>query len=63
MPSRNVLKVDVSDNYYQGHESPDWLNNERVLEMFSSPKAYLEFVNDYKDIRDVYEAIKHELAN
>lgn len=52
-----------SIKYYQGHGSPDWFNNDRVLEMFSSQELYLEFVNEYKDIRDMYEEVKHELAN
>ena len=49
--------------YYRDEKAPDWLHTERILELFSSPNAYMEFVKDYKDIRDVYEVVKHELAN
>lgn len=48
---------------YQDEELVDWLNTEKILGFFSSSRAYIEFVQDYKDIRDVYENIKHELAN
>ena len=52
-----------SIKYYDGEEKPDWISPERILELFSSRHTYMEFVADYKDIRDVYEEIKHELAN
>jgi putative transposase len=49
--------------YYAEKTAADWLNSARILELFPSSTAYLEFVDDYNDIRDVYEEIKHELAN
>lgn len=52
-----------SIGYYLGDMSPDWLHVEKILGLFSSSNAYTEFVDDYKDIRDVYESIKHELAS
>lgn len=52
-----------SIKYFVYGREPDWLNKDKVLELFSSPESYIEFVSDYKDIRDVYEEIKHELAN
>jgi len=54
---------DSSIQYYTGQVAPDWLSVDKVLALFSSRDAYLEFVSDYKDIRDIYESIKHELAN
>jgi len=48
---------------YQDGDGPDWLNDKRMLELFSSRKSYMDFIEDYKNIRDVYETIKHELAN
>ena len=52
-----------SIRYYSGQVPPDWLSTIRILDLFSSPESYIDFVNDYKDIRDIYESIKHELAN
>lgn len=49
-------------NYLSGR-APDWLQTGKVLALFPSAGQYIEFVRDYKDIRDVYESIKHELAN
>ncbi len=49
--------------YYNGQLAPDWLSVEPILGLFMSREHYLEFVRDYKDIRDIYESIKHELAN
>jgi putative transposase len=48
---------------YRSNDSSDWLNTDRILQLFSNKTKYMEFVNDYKDVRDVYEYIKHELAN
>lgn len=52
-----------SIHYYLGSPSPDWLATERVLDLFGSSSNYEDFVQDYKSIRDIYETIKHELAN
>ena len=41
----------------------DWATPDKMLDLFASRAAYGEFVKDYKDIRDVYETIKHELVN
>lgn len=46
---------------YKGEVS-DWVHPEKILALFPSRAAYLEFVADYKDIRDELETIKHELA-
>ncbi|MBP9667886.1 transposase [Candidatus Saccharibacteria bacterium] len=48
---------------YAGQVQYDWLETKNILAMFDTPTGYLEFVRDYKEIRDVYEDIKHELAN
>lgn len=41
----------------------DWLQPDRILELFSSPKEYEVFVRDYEAAQRDLEAIKHELAN
>jgi len=49
---------------YVRHEtSPEWVHGEHVTRLFSSPDAYIEFIRDYEDIHDIYESLKHELAN
>lgn len=50
------------DSYRNESPPSDWVRPKRILALFSSPNAYLEFVADYKDIRDELEAVKHELA-
>jgi putative transposase len=52
-----------SIRYYRGLAAPDWLQIQRVSELFSSAEAYMSFVEDYKDMRDTYEDIKHQLAD
>lgn len=47
---------------YDTGVAPDWLQTDKILNLFTSREEYVDFVADYKDIRDVYEAIKHELA-
>jgi REP element-mobilizing transposase RayT len=41
----------------------DWLKPEKILSLFSSRQEYMQFVEDYKDLHDLYENLKHELAN
>lgn len=41
----------------------DWLNEHRILELFSSPSTYLEFVQDYEAVKESLALIKSELAD
>jgi hypothetical protein len=46
---------------YIGTNDCDWVRPDRVLELFSGD--YQQFLEDYKNRRDILERIKHELAN
>lgn len=48
---------------YTQDNDMDWLNETRILELFSSRGAYREFVENYEAVRDSLALIKHELAN
>lgn len=48
---------------YVNIPSKDWLKVEPLLELFDSRAEYIEFVNDYKAMRDELEDLKYELAD
>lgn len=49
--------------YYTNGQSIDWLRPEKILDMFTSPAEYLDFIADYEDAKNELDIIKHELAN
>ncbi|HSX31752.1 MAG TPA: transposase [Candidatus Saccharimonadales bacterium] len=52
-----------SMQYYLGDTTPDWLQTDRVLELFDSRQQYVDFVADYEAAQRELETIKHELAD
>lgn len=44
-------------------EAREWVEPQKILELFSSRGAYLEFVDDYEDMQRERDRIKSELAN
>lgn len=48
--------------YYLKSKNAEWLRPEKILEIFEG-ESYLDFVNDYKDHKEVLDSIKHELAD
>lgn len=48
--------------YYRDGITSDWLRPHRMLELFPSREAYVEFLADYESRRDILEGVKHELA-
>ena len=52
-----------SFKYYLLDESPEWINTLRILEMFDSKKAYVNFTSDYEEMRNSIKIIKHLLAD
>ena len=42
---------------------PEWLQTERVLAQHSDRKAYLAFVADYEEHKQMLDELKYELAN
>jgi len=49
--------------YYRDGNEPSWLKNTKVLELFTSRDAYMDFTADYKELHDEFKNIKHELAD
>lgn len=49
--------------YYERGNSPEWLQPDRIIELFPSRKGYKEFVQDYEEYKAVLDGIKHELAS
>jgi len=50
--------------YYLGDKSPDWLQTEKVTELFDGVgDDYLKFVSDYQENKQMIDQLKHELAN
>jgi hypothetical protein len=43
--------------------TPEWLEPEPIIELFSSLPAYADFLNDYANYKGSLEEIKDELAN
>jgi REP element-mobilizing transposase RayT len=49
--------------YYLQQDEVSWIRPKRILEMFSGPAAYLEFVSDYVEQKKMLDILKQELAN
>lgn len=50
-------------NLYIKQNDTDWLHEQRILDLFSSRSAYLEFVQDYEAVKESLALIKSELAD
>lgn len=48
--------------YYLHQVSDDWIDPGKILELFSSPAEYLQFVEDYEDAKEIMDILKLELA-
>lgn len=52
-----------SYQFYIGNkEAPEWLQPQRMLELFDSPSAYAEFCEDYVNRREILQQVKDDLA-
>lgn len=49
--------------YYLQQVTDEWIEPKRILEIFSSPDEYLQFVKDYEQNKEMLDILKHELAN
>ncbi len=49
--------------YYLGSKHAEWLNVNRVMELFSDQQEYLEFLDDYGDYKNMLDELKYEIAN
>lgn len=49
--------------YMRSSAEPEWLQTERVLNLHANREAYLQFIYDYEDNKQVLSKIKHQLAN
>ena len=49
--------------YIGGGPAPDWLQPERIQDLFSDAATYEEFLADYEAVKDSLKRVKHELAD
>jgi putative transposase len=49
--------------FYRNANEPEWLHSKKVLAIFPSREAYIQFVEDYEESRDVLAEIKYQLAD
>ena len=49
--------------YYLQQVTDEWIEPKRILDIFSSPVEYLQFVEDYEQNKDMLDILKHELAD
>lgn len=49
--------------FYLNEPSPIWLRPGRILGVFTDKAAYETFVSDYEDHKEMFDEIKHELAD
>ena len=49
--------------YYLDKPAPAWLQPESIKDLFANKQAYLTFVMDYVEHKDMLDTIKHELAD
>jgi putative transposase len=49
--------------YYLQQISDEWVRPERISSRFSDPTAYLSFVQDYTQHKELLDILKHELAD
>lgn len=48
--------------YTRDEEAHEWLQPQKMLEMFNSPSAYAQFCEDYISRREVLQQVKDDLA-
>jgi putative transposase len=49
--------------YYLQQDEVSWIRPNRILKIFDTPNAYLEFVEDYTGNKKMLDILKQELAN
>ncbi len=49
--------------YYLHQVTDEWIDPEKILQLFSGPDEYLQFVEDYEQNKEMMDILKHELAN
>ncbi|QQS69244.1 transposase [Candidatus Saccharibacteria bacterium] len=52
----------TSLDFYLGKRHADWISTKRIMEYFSSSENYLDFLEDYEDVKKMYDEIKWDLA-
>lgn len=52
-----------SIKYYRTGNEPEWLHTAKILDIFSNREAYVEFLEDYEEHKEMLAILKHELAD
>ena|ERR1700757_401865 len=61
-PSKWQTHPYSSIHHYSGQQADDWLKSVRILDLFLSRSAYIEFVSDYESVKKSLVFVKEELA-
>lgn len=62
-PRRWEHYYNSSLRYYRDGGTPEWLDPDDILKMFTSNKDYVNFVSDYETMRDMLAEMKYQLAD
>lgn len=49
--------------HYFKQKQAAWVLPDRIISLFENPKEYSSFISDYEDVKNMWDEIKHELAN
>jgi len=49
--------------YYRDGNEPYWLRPDKVLDLFASRQAYIEFAANYEELHAMFSDLKHSLAD
>lgn len=49
--------------YYLGEAHDEWIQPDKITEIFADPKEYLDFLKDYQAHKAMLDEIKHDLAD
>ena len=64
MNPRNWREYEYSSlPYYLQQVSDEWIVPKRITELFSDKSEYLHFIEDYEQIKEMKDILKHELAD
>ncbi len=62
-PRRYKAYYYSSLQYYVSKESPAWLKPQKIISLFTSPKEYMKFIEEYDDTTITQDDFEQELAN
>lgn len=62
-PRRWQNYYNSSLKFYRDGNEPEWLKNDKIIDLFRTREEYMIFVSDYEEMRDMLAEMKHQLAD